>query len=172
LINATIMTMRKLLISITLIASHVLLAACSSATDSLSQGMIRAADKIKGIYKIDIAQGNVVDQSMVDQLKPGMDKRQVRFIMGSPMLVDVFHKERWDYYYSLEPASEPKTEQIVSLLFENEKLAQLQGDFRPSNEAKPASPNTKVIDVPRRETSTPNLFERALIFLGMEYEEL
>lgn len=166
------MTMRKLLISITLIASHVLLAACSSTTDSLSQGMIRAADAIQGIYTIDIAQGNVVDQTMVDQLKPGMDKRQVRFIMGTPMLIDTFHKERWDYYYSLEPAGDPKTEQIVSLLFENEKLAQLQGDFKPRIDAKPLSPNTEVIDVPRRETSTPNLFERALMFLGMEYEEL
>lgn len=162
--------MQKLLISIMVIASQVLVA-CSSTTDSMSNAMIRAADSFKGVYVIDVKQGNVVTQEMVDQLQPGMDKRQVRFIMGTPLLNDVFHKQRWDYYYSYEPGGEEKTDQIVSLFFENEKLAQLQGDMRPSEQYKPISPNTEVIDVPRREASTPNFFERALMYLGMEYEE-
>ena len=56
-----------------------------------------------GVYKIDIQQGNVVTQDMIDQLRPGMTRRQVRFIMGNPLLVDTFHANRWDYLYSLQP---------------------------------------------------------------------
>ena len=56
-------------------------------------------------------------------------------------------------------------------LFEDEKLANLQGDFRPSNDFTPMSPNTDVVDVPKRDREPPGWFERTLIFLGMEYEE-
>ena len=55
------------------------------------------------IYKLDVQQGNVVTQEAVNQLKPGMNKRQVRYIMGSPLLVDVFHQTRWDYVYTNQP---------------------------------------------------------------------
>ena len=56
-----------------------------------------------GVYKIDIQQGNVVTQDMIDQLKPGMTRRQVRFIMGNPLITDTFHANRWDYLYSIQP---------------------------------------------------------------------
>lgn len=53
-------------------------------------------------YRIDVQQGNVVDQEMVAQLKPGQTRDQVRFILGSPLLTDVFHTDRWDYLYSFQ----------------------------------------------------------------------
>ena len=56
-----------------------------------------------GVYKIDIQQGNVVTQDMIDQLRPGMTRRQVRFIMGNPLIQDTFNTNRWDYLYSLQP---------------------------------------------------------------------
>ena len=49
------------------------------------------------LYKIDIQQGNVIEQEMLDKLQPGMDKDQVQFIMGTPVIVDPFHKDRWEY---------------------------------------------------------------------------
>jgi len=58
-----------------------------------------------GVYKIDIQQGNVVTQDMIDQLRPGMTRRQVRFIMGNPLLTDTFHADRWDYLYSIQPVA-------------------------------------------------------------------
>lgn len=65
-----------------------LLAACSSPLSRFNS------------YKIDIQQGNVLTQEMVSQLKPGQTREQVRFILGTPMLMDIFHQERWDYVYS------------------------------------------------------------------------
>ena len=50
-----------------------------------------------GVYKVDIQQGNVVTQDMIDQLRPGMTRKQVRFIMGNPLITDTFHANRWDY---------------------------------------------------------------------------
>jgi outer membrane protein assembly factor BamE len=85
-----------------------------------------------GVYKIDIQQGNVVTQDMIDQLRPGMTRRQVRFIMGNPLLTDTFHPERWDYLYSLQPGGGERQQERVSLIFNgNDQLASLSGDFKP-----------------------------------------
>jgi outer membrane protein assembly factor BamE len=84
-------------------------------------------------YRLDIHQGNVVSQEMVDQLRPGMTQRQVAFIMGAPLLADPFHDNRWDYVYSNESDGEERVEKRISLIFENGELAELQGDFRPGS---------------------------------------
>jgi outer membrane protein assembly factor BamE len=68
---------------------------------------------------------------MVDQLRPGMTKRQVTYIMGAPLMVDPFHDERWDYVYSNQPGDEPRVQKNVTLIFRGDELAALQGDFRP-----------------------------------------
>jgi outer membrane protein assembly factor BamE len=54
-------------------------------------------------YRIDIRQGNYITQEMVAQLKPGMSRDQVRFILGTPLVADIFHADRWDYIYSFKP---------------------------------------------------------------------
>jgi len=85
-----------------------------------------------GVYKIDIQQGNVVTQDMIDQLRPGMTRRQVRFIMGNPLLADTFHANRWDYLYSIQPGGGQRQQERISLVFDgNDQLAGLAGDFRP-----------------------------------------
>ncbi|WP_191489715.1 outer membrane protein assembly factor BamE [Pseudomonas sp. FEN] len=85
-----------------------------------------------GVYKIDIQQGNVVTQDMIDQLRPGMTRKQVRFIMGNPLLTDTFHANRWDYLYSLQPGGGERQQERISLLFNaNDQLASLSGDFKP-----------------------------------------
>ncbi|WP_040064096.1 outer membrane protein assembly factor BamE [Pseudomonas batumici] len=85
-----------------------------------------------GVYKIDIQQGNVVTQDMIDQLRPGMTRKQVRFIMGNPLLVDTFHANRWDYLYSLQPGGGERQQERISLLFNgNDQLVSLSGDFKP-----------------------------------------
>jgi len=55
-------------------------------------------------YRIDVRQGNFVTQEMVAQLKPGLTRDQVRFILGSPLVADMFHVDRWDYVYRFRPA--------------------------------------------------------------------
>ena len=85
-----------------------------------------------GVYKIDIQQGNVVTQDMIDQLRPGMTRRQVRFIMGNPLLTDTFHSNRWDYLYSLQPGGGERLQERVSVIFDgNDQLVGLSGDFMP-----------------------------------------
>ncbi|WP_260959901.1 outer membrane protein assembly factor BamE [Pseudomonas citri] len=85
-----------------------------------------------GVYKIDIQQGNVVTQDMIDQLRPGMTRRQVRFIMGNPLLADTFHADRWDYLYSLQPGGGERQQERISVIFNaNDQLVSLSGDFMP-----------------------------------------
>ncbi|MEJ2419898.1 MAG: outer membrane protein assembly factor BamE [Exilibacterium sp.] len=87
-----------------------------------------------GVYKIDVQQGNIVTQEMVNKLKPGMTKRQVRFIMGTPLVVDTFNQNRWDYYYSLLNANGDITKERVSIFFDDDKLTHLTGAYRPNEE--------------------------------------
>jgi len=103
------------------------------------------------IYKLDIQQGNIVTQAMIDQLEPNMNKRQVRYIMGTPLAVDVFHQERWDYIYSTEPGGGVREQKRISLFFKRERLAGIQGDFRPSNEPPPENTEETNVIVPKRE---------------------
>ncbi len=84
-----------------------------------------------GVYKIDVQQGNVVTQEMVNQLRPGMTTRQVRFIMGTPLIQDTFHPERWDYLYSMKAGHQEREQERVVLTFDNDLLVGLGGDFVP-----------------------------------------
>lgn len=69
---------------------------------------------------------------MIDQLRPGMTRRQVRFIMGNPLLTDTFHADRWDYLYSLQPGGGERQQERVSVIFNgNDQLVSLSGDFMP-----------------------------------------
>ncbi len=69
---------------------------------------------------------------MIDQLRPGMTRRQVRFIMGNPLLTDTFHADRWDYLYSLQPGGGERQQERISVIFNaNDQLVSLSGDFMP-----------------------------------------
>lgn len=84
-----------------------------------------------GVYKIDVEQGNLVMQDMVDQLQPGMSKRQVRFIMGSPLVEDTFNPDRWDYPYVIRNGQDVIRKASVSIFFEGDNLKRITGDYLP-----------------------------------------
>jgi len=90
-------------------------------------------------YKIDVQQGNAVNQEMVDKLKPGMSKTQARFIMGTPLITDAFHADRWDYVYRFQKGGRLIEERRVTLIFEGDTLKRLEGDVVAADNAKPAS---------------------------------
>ena len=113
--------MRFILIFISL----CLLCACSRSYDGGFNAPL--------LHKIDIQQGNVIDQEMLNQLKPGMDKKQVKFIMGTPILIDPFHNERWEYIYSFQEGGGVREQRHITLHFENDKLAYISGDIEISN---------------------------------------
>ena len=89
-----------------------------------------------GVYKLNIPQGNIVTQDMVDQLRPGLTKRQVSFILGTPLIRDTFDQDRWDYIYSFQPGGGERVQETLTVFFENNQLTHFTGDFQqtPENE--------------------------------------
>ena len=87
-------------------------------------------------YRIEIQQGNFVSQEMVSQLKPGMSKDQVRFVLGTPLITDSFHAERWDYVFRRQRANSRELEQRkIAVFFEDGKLKRIEGDVMPASPA-------------------------------------
>jgi outer membrane protein assembly factor BamE len=86
--------------------------------------------RIPGItpYKMEIQQGNYVSQEMVSQLKPGMSKEEVRLVLGTPLLTDIFHADRWDYIYWRERADGKLEHRKLAVYFRDGKLSHLDGD--------------------------------------------
>lgn len=105
--------MQKLII---LISFSLLLGACSLLPD---------------VYTVPRYQGNIVEQKMIDQLAPGMSRDQVTFIMGTPLIQDPFFPDRWDYVYTTQVLQQNMTEERLTLFFNGDSLASLQGDFKP-----------------------------------------
>jgi len=87
-------------------------------------------DKIPGVYRINIQQGNDITQDMVSQLKPGMTKNQVAYVMGTPLIIDTFHPNRWDYIYSFRPGNGDREQRRITVYFKGETLDYLSGDTR------------------------------------------
>jgi outer membrane protein assembly factor BamE len=82
------------------------------------------------VYKIDVQQGNEINQQMLDQLEPGMSKREVTRILGYPLINDPFHNDRWDYYYYLKTGkSGEEQQQSATLLFENDQLTEVRSSL-------------------------------------------
>jgi len=131
--------MRKPLFLTSLLLS-VSLASCSTILNNLP-----------GVYKIDVQQGNIIDQAMIDQLRPNMSKRQVLYILGSPMMADVFHESRWDYLYSSSIHGGDRTQKRVSLMFKDDQLAGVQGDFKPSSLPVLKPSDEQTLELPKRE---------------------
>jgi outer membrane protein assembly factor BamE len=82
-------------------------------------------------YKIDIQQGNVVTQEMLSKLKVGMTRAQVRFALGSPLVVDPFRTDRWDYVYSYQKQGKEAERRRVTVIFDEDKLVRIAGDVVP-----------------------------------------
>ena len=83
-------------------------------------------------YKLDVQQGNVVTSKMLLQLRPSMTKSQVRFIMGTPLIQDSFHGNRWDYVYQMRESGKITEQRRVILDFENDVLKTVRGDVIPA----------------------------------------
>ena len=125
--------MRKVLILAPLLAT-ALLAGCGRVT-------------MPGVYRIDVPQGNIVTQEQLARLEPGMEQRKVRFILGTPLLIDVFNQQRWDYLYEFRPSSGDIVRRRVSLFFEGERLARVDGELL-EDSADAAMHRDRVVTVP------------------------
>lgn len=116
--------MQKNLIFIALIQLGLLLPACSYI--------------LPEPHKIDIQQGNRVDQDDLDKIKVGMTREQVKFVLGTPLLQDAFHRNRWDYLYYLKPGNGEVRQSAVSLYFEGDTLVRIDiSRYRPDQQETP-----------------------------------
>ena len=86
------------------------------------------------LYRIDIQQGNVITQEMLDQLKPDMTKAQVRFVLGTPLIVDTFRDNRWDYFYILHEKGKLIDKQKLTIFFEDDRLTYIENYSVPDTE--------------------------------------
>jgi outer membrane protein assembly factor BamE len=82
-------------------------------------------------YRPDVQQGNVITSDMVDQLRPGMTRDQVKFMLGTPLLTDAFHPDRWDYLYFLNPRSGSPQRRNLVIWFKDNRLERFKSDPMP-----------------------------------------
>lgn len=160
--------MRRSLPSL-LIAASTLLVACSYKPSFINE------------YRIDVQQGNVLTQDMVAQLKPGQTQDQVRFILGSPLISDIFHKDRWDYVYHFRDGRSGMSEsRRFSVFFDDQgRLQRVAGDIAPASVAELVAPvaKTRVIDLgtispeaaaeKAPDVETPGFFRRMMNKVGL-----
>ena len=88
-----------------------------------------------GVYKLDINQGNYLSQDLVDKLKVGQSKQQVRFLLGTPLLVSPFRPDRWDYVYEFTRQGQVLEHRTFTVYFVDDKLARWEGDEMPASVA-------------------------------------
>lgn len=160
--------MHKILIFI-LAGILLQLSACSSIQD-LSESVPEYASKLPLMYRPTIQQGNVIEQEMINKLKPGMSKRQVTYILGTPGLVDSFHQNRWDYIYTIKENAQDPVQKNLTLYFKDEQLVRIGGDWRPMpvNEMELADKKETVVDVPDYEPEDKGIVTRTLEMIGIE----
>ncbi len=90
--------------------------------------------RFPGVHRITIQQGNVVTQQMIDRLKPGMTKSQVKFVLGNAVIDDPLEANRWDYIYTIQPPSGELIRKLLTVYFVEERLSYFVGDFLPTEE--------------------------------------
>ena len=89
---------------------------------------------VPGMHRPSLQQGNLLTQDMVDELKPGMTKEQVEFVLGRPVHLNTFNVDHWDYVYTLEDRQGNKTRRHLSVQFVDDVLIEIGGDYKPSEE--------------------------------------
>ena len=132
-------------------------------------------------YKIDVQQGNVLSQEMVAQLKPGQTREQVRFVLGTPMISDIFHQQRWDYVYRYQNGQTERVEtRKFSVFFNADGLLERVGgdaDVATVADLTAAPVNTRLVDLgtlsgeaadkPMPPREEPTYYRRFMNMLGL-----
>ena len=95
--------------------------------------LLTASCALPRLHRVTVQQGNVITQEMVDQLKPGMTREQVAFVMGQPVVRNAFDDTRWDYVYTIDVPGSFESRLLVSLYFSGDELDRITGDLAPSS---------------------------------------
>lgn len=87
-----------------------------------------SACSIPKVYKLTVQQGNIVTQEMIDELKVGMTKRQVAYVMGTPLIRSPYQQDRWDYLYTLERRDKVVKDYQVTVFFNDDVYSHFEGE--------------------------------------------
>jgi len=127
-----------------LLRRGLVLATCAAAAGcgSVDAVSYKVTDSITP-YRVEVVQGNFVSREQVDQLKPGLTRLQVKELMGTPLVSDIFHAERWDYIFTLRRQGVPDQARRLTLYFKGDSLERSEGDQMPSESEFIASINKR-----------------------------
>jgi outer membrane protein assembly factor BamE len=145
------MTLTPIRRALTVLAPIVLLTACGS-TGNLSWSKPETLFGLMEPYRIDVVQGNVVTQEVVAQIQPGLGRMQVKEILGSPLLMDPFHLDRWDYVFTIRRQGVADQKRRVSVFFKQDVVDRFETEPLPSEHEFVASID-KPLDVKEPSTS-------------------
>lgn len=108
------------------------------------------------VHKINVQQGHIITQEMVDQLKIGMTKRQVRFVIGNSLLPNTFNDDRWEYPYSVRKGSDGDiTSYLFVVHFKNDKLTHYEGTYLPGPAPLSGDKSERYLDDTKRDMPLP-----------------
>lgn len=128
-------------------------------------------EELPFVYKLTVQQGNVLTQDLVNQLQPGMTKRQVRYALGTPLLVDVFHENRWDYIAEQTRGRKTLEHKHIALFFENDQLVRIEGDLKPQPDATQSLPGRETVTSVPDYHSDEGVFTKTMRSVGIEPAE-
>lgn len=149
------------------LAATWLLAGCAGE-EKPDEYQRSSLERLPFVYKMTVQQGNIITEEMVDQLQLGMTKSQVRYLLGTPLLTDFFHTDRWDYTYTIRRGHQDMEVKALTLHFQDDALARIEGDLRPDpSRAAARQPTEVVVSVPDYK-ERKGLIRRGLEVIGLE----
>ena len=116
------------------VAACAVLAGCSSVSNMTSGVSSSSFNPVNWItpYKVDVIQGNFISKEQVEILKPGMTRAQVKDVLGTPLLADIFHNDRWDYVFTFKRRNVDPQSFKYTVFFKGDLLDRFEGDTMPS----------------------------------------
>lgn len=161
-------TMQKVLIFSALGASLILSGCSGQETRPEYRESVLA--NLPFVYKMTVQQGNLVTEEMIDRLEPGMTRVQVRYLLGTPALIDIFHTDRWYYTYTIQRGHDEMEKRPLVVYFDGDLLVKTEGDLHPNPQRAAArEPQEILVSVPDWDGRI-GLLDRTLRGLGMDRE--
>ncbi|MBK1703508.1 cell envelope protein SmpA [Halochromatium glycolicum] len=164
--------MRRLVILSVVVSLPLVLAAAGCARDKKQDDPYRSdsvLSELPFVYKMTVQQGNIITEQMVNQIELGMNREQVRYVLGTPLLTDMFHTNRWDYIYTIRRGHNPMERKQLTLWFEDDQLVSIEGFAEPDPAAARAAEQQEmlVVEVPDWQDNR-GIIRRTLNAVGLE----
>jgi outer membrane protein assembly factor BamE len=162
--------MQKLHILLALVASLTLVG-CATKQDGAPEYQESTLNKLPFVYQMTIQQGNIITEEMVDRLEPGMTRSQVRYLLGTPMLTDLFHQDRWYYTYTIRLPHREMEKKPLVVYFDGDVMTRVEG-FTTPNPARleGREPEDIIVSVPDWDGDS-GLVQKTIKALGIEDKE-